>query len=317
MHFEDYFARTFQSVKEINNVKPLKTVILTGSSSQACLGDLCTTRPGATPPSSSSHSQPDFAKGDMQLSRSQIDEIVASALLQQSKDTVALRDFALGARHLPELTTACPSSLSARQQYFIRLASRLSSFNLESLIGKVPSMALTDKVGENFCWEFPGSYGHLGIVLKERISVHQVSIDHLPRELGSDTGIRQAPRKVILWGKVQGEHNVALAQLYRQRLGSYRTGHIPLKPRGLQGGSDLYVPLVEFEYKLGGSSKPHIQTSSVPPYLRTLNMDFEIVVLEILSNYGAPSTCLHRVRVHGSPVKSLAVYSHVNRQSRQ
>lgn len=171
-------------------------------------------------------------------------------------------------------------------------------------------MALTQRVSEDSCWEFPGSYGHLGIVLKERISVHHISIDHIPRELASDVGILQAPRKMILWGQAQGANNVALAHQYLQHLEDQaRKDPVPMAPRGLQNSSVLYVPLAQFEYKLLGSSKSHVQTASVPRYLKDLNMDFGVVILEILSNHGGSSTCLHRVRIHGSPVKALSIYT--------
>jgi hypothetical protein len=280
-------------------------------------GSLSTDLPMQIPSTTSQPPQSDSLDSDSIPSRpaqrnpsvthSEVDAMIASALLRQSKDVISLRDLALGARYLPELTTLTPVALSNRQLSALRLASRFSGFDLESRIGRLPSMALTDKIGEDYCWNFPGSSGHLGIALKERISVHQASIDHIPRELASDVGIQQAPRKVILWGKVDGEHNEAMAQMYRQHLQFQNPDPVPLRPKGLRDTKNSYVPLVYMEYKLVGSSHSHIQTGSVSHYLKSLGMDFDVVILEVLSNWGAPSTCLHRVRVHGSAIKSLVV----------
>ena len=244
------------------------------------------------------------------ISKTQVEEMIQDSILRQTKDTISLRDYALGALHVPNLTTYTPTPLSIKQRLGARFLSNIFSLDLESHIGKQPSKALNDKLEEGHCWEFHGPYGHLGIALKDRITIEKVSIDHIPRELASDHAIQQAPRKMILWGKVAGGRNLALVQAYWREVEARRPFSIPLpsRPRGLSNSKDVYLPLTEFEYRLSPSSKPHIQTAPVPSFLRSFDIDFDVVVLEILSNWGSSSTCLYRVRIHGFPVKSLALY---------
>jgi len=242
------------------------------------------------------------------LTSDDVEDMIRIAVLRHSKDSISMRDFAYGSRHIPDLTTTTSPSLPRKQGLILRLASNLLSFDLISSMGRGPLKAFTERLDEGHCWEFPGSNGLLGIALKERISVRHLSLDHIPRELASDTAIQQAPRKVVLWGKVDGDRNFAVLQEYQDRLLGHRPFSGTTWPKGLQDSQDIFVPLVEFEYKLSGSTYSHVQSKATPSYLASLNMDFDTVVLEIVSNWGAASTCLYRVRVHGNPVNSLSLF---------
>lgn len=158
---------------------------------------------------------------------------------------------------------------------------------------------------EQSCWLFPGLYGHLGIRLKERISVNKFTVEHLSRDTLSDFAILQAPRKVILWGRVDGHHNLLKVQQNDIVAGSPDSPFLRLSQRN----RELFIPLASFEYKLSGGLGSNIQTKDVSKALLSLQMDFEVIVLEILNNWGAVSTCLYRVRVHGNPLKAVALRS--------
>ncbi len=61
-----------------------------------------------------------------------------------------------------------------------------------------------------------------------------------------------------------------------------------------------FVSIAEFEYDLYAGW--HIQTFPVKEHIQERGFDFGLLVLEVLSNWGGPETCLHRVRVHGTPL---------------
>jgi len=76
--------------------------------------------------------QPPSAPVQPTTSRSQLEDVISSAVIRHSKDMISLRDFGLGARYIPELTTTTPSGLSMKQRFVVRLVSRLTSFDFMS-----------------------------------------------------------------------------------------------------------------------------------------------------------------------------------------
>ncbi|KAI0744914.1 hypothetical protein C8Q76DRAFT_789381 [Earliella scabrosa] len=207
---------------------------------------------------------------------SYIDKMVASAL----KDPVGRRDFALaadGARIAPKLT---------------------STFELESNISVVrpPTNILDEDLRSGSCWEFPDNHAQVGIKLKEFIIPTHITIDHVPHELAAD--IRQAPRRIVVWGAVDGRGSEERVVETRARL---RTSPLYIfgdGPEITAGGR--FLPIATFEYSINTGS--HIQTFPADPVITTSRIPFVAIVVEVMSNWGAPSTRVYRVRIHGESV---------------
>ncbi|KAI0712374.1 hypothetical protein C8Q76DRAFT_571591, partial [Earliella scabrosa] len=155
-----------------------------------------------------------------------------------------------------------------------------------------PETVLSDDVRVSGCWRVPGSGGQIGVVLSELIYPTHVTIDHIPLPLASDTD--DAPREMILWGVIDGAASKdRYAQLHGAVLGAAGVDH---QGPHINAGF-TFIPISTFEYDRHGKS--HVQTFSVHPLVVTSRIDFGLVVLDIVSNWGSNTTCLYRLRVHG------------------
>ncbi|KAG2104637.1 hypothetical protein BD769DRAFT_1367058 [Suillus cothurnatus] len=205
--------------------------------------------------------------------------LIKDALNQYTKDTMALHDYALrsaGARIVPKFTSETLWNLSVGHQ---------------ALRGLSPETVLLDDMKHGGCWVSPGSHVRLGIALPHRIFIDQVTIDHVPIPMAQD--ITTAPRKVVIWGLVHSNESLfAPPDLDSQ-----------LTTTVITGGSLIgtFLEIISFEYDI--FNQTHIQTFAVPREITSLQVDFDVIIVEVLSNWGSEvATCLYRVRIHGSPI---------------
>ncbi|KAI0742323.1 hypothetical protein C8Q80DRAFT_1108657 [Daedaleopsis nitida] len=207
--------------------------------------------------------------------QSYIDKAIAAAL----KDPVGRRDFALaadGARIAKKLTFPLdPADLS---------------------VPRPPENVLDEDLRSASCWSFWGTEGQVAIKVPEFIYPTHVTIDHVLHEIAAD--LKQAPRQIVVWGLLEGAGNL---KRYADALDSFRTSALNSTGEGppVTGGGS-FLPLAVFDYGIHSGS--HIQTFPVdPPIIHSL-IYFGVFVFEIRSNWGAESTRLYRVRVHGLQV---------------
>lgn len=164
-----------------------------------------------------------------------------------------------------------------------------------SLIYSSPLYAIDEDSRVGHCWSIPQRSGQLGIILAQPVIPSHVTIQHIPRNVAADISV--APRAMILWGVVDGAKNRERIQrmpnwphhplLKRRRGPPYRSSYI-------------FAPLSVIEYSI--SDKAHTQTFAVYDHIQNARLDFAIVVLEILDNWGSDETCLYRVMIHGQVV---------------
>ena len=174
-----------------------------------------------------------------------------------------------------------------------RLTSNCRSWSL-GLIADTADLAISDNMQVGQCWMLPSRSGQLGVILSSPIVPSHVTIDHIPRAIAAEIG--EAPRSMILWGVVDGAHNTA--KLRDIVLPELPTQHPRLGP-SLSAGYQ-YLPIAAFEYNI--SKRETAQTFRAFDYIWDTRVDFLIVVLEILDNWGAAETRLYRVKVHGEVV---------------
>ncbi|OJT14953.1 Spindle pole body-associated protein sad1 [Trametes pubescens] len=149
-------------------------------------------------------------------------------------------------------------------------------------------LALRDNLHGGKCWKLRGVQGQIGIRLSNSIHPTSVTIDHLPREVTHD--IDQAPRRMTLWGVVDGPTNHGR---YAE-LGTHASVEKDAPP---VGAGLTFAALSRFEYNI--DSPRIIQTFPIHDRIIQSGITFSVFVLEVETNWGGNITCIYRVRLHG------------------
>jgi SUN domain-containing protein 1/2 len=227
-----------------------------------------------------------------------IGHLVDTAMARHARDTIAKADFALhsgGAVVIPSLTSDTHEIKphGVRQQVISYLTGHGYA------IGRPPITALHHETHVGHCWPFEGAQGQLGVTLSRIVQIEEITIDHVARDIAWD--MSSAPRKMEVWGLIEGSSNFEKAAA----LDAARTNagqEIPMQPRSLPH-STRYVRIAHFEYDVDAPNA--VQTFPVDEDVRASGMDFGIVVLRVLDNWGQQFTCLYRFRVHGQMIEEL------------
>jgi SUN domain-containing protein 1/2 len=147
------------------------------------------------------------------------------------------------------------------------------------------------------------------VALAFPIFVEEVTIDHVAKSTALD--MRSAPRQMEVWGLVEGKDNIARVRVWKEDLARQQPtdNEVVDYPKTLPKHPE-YIRLAIFTYNI--HSPNNVQTFPVMTEIRELNVDFGIVVLRVLNNWGRDDfTCLYRFRVHGQRLgEILAPYSH-------
>ena len=268
----------------------------------------------------SSNSKIQIKSSDGQDITALIHHLVDSAVSTISQDILAKPDFALhsgGARIIPSLTSP---SFEIRPQSLGSQMIGLITGNGYA-IGRPPITALHHEMQNGHCWPFAGGEGQLGVALASPIIMEEVTIDHVAKSIAFD--MRSAPRQMEVWGLVEGKDNIARVQAWKEDLAARREAEQPsgedsstTHDQDGSDGSDVYhdnyevdypktlpkypeyIRLANFTYNI--HSPNNVQTFPVMAEIRELGIDFGIVVLRVLNNWGRDDfTCLYRFRVHG------------------
>lgn len=161
-----------------------------------------------------------------------------------------------------------------------------------------PVVALDDDIRPGQCWRVDRSSAQLGIQLRRPVSVTNITIDHVPKELVS--GVHNAPRNIMVWGqptaKLDSEDwkRAILAEERRDPALQALTS----RPAPLISDGPQLLPLAFLEYDV--HARDNIQTFSAFDATVKFNVTCQLIVFDILDNWGATSLCLYRVRVHGN-----------------
>jgi len=107
--------------------------------------------------------------------------------------------------------------------------------------------------------------------------------------------IGMAPRKIILWGMVEGDNNLEKYNALHQSATGILLELFQSTPAVMDG--IVLVPLSSFDYNI--YTPHHIQSFSILPAVANAGMDFGVAVFTILENWGGLSTCVYHVGVHG------------------
>ncbi|KAI0250226.1 hypothetical protein BJV78DRAFT_1376715 [Lactifluus subvellereus] len=230
-----------------------------------------------------------------------IGHLVDTAVSRYSKDAIAKADFALasgGATVIPSLTS---DTLEIVPQGFRQQVIGYLTGN-GFAIGRPPITALHHETHNGHCWPFVGDHGQFGVTLAHPVIIEEITIDHVASEVAWD--MHSAPRAMEVWGLVEGAANQAKVATWEDARNEAGL-EVPAQPRSLPR-SAKYVRVAQFEYDIGKPDEA-VQTFPADADVRALELDFGIVALRVLSNWGKEFTCLYRFRVHGQKFEEPAV----------
>jgi hypothetical protein len=210
------------------------------------------------------------------------------------KDNLALADFAL------LRSGAFPVAILTSKSAILRYPPRRSSAalgNKQTASKMIPNSiesALDADLQPGSCWMMGAPTGHLGVALPLPVFITNITIDHIPWELVPSIG--DAPRSVVVWGLLENAHLVAnYGALLRSDLQPPKAA---MEAAVSLNSRSTFVELARLEYNIS-QDKSHVQSVPVHSAVLAAKRPFEIVLLEVKSNWGRDHTCLYRFRVHG------------------
>jgi hypothetical protein len=226
-----------------------------------------------------------------------LEEVVGN-LLQIQPVSQPVRNFALhrnGAIVIPELT----STTHNLPQHTIHswILQQLRGFDTFHEYVNLPYVVLEDDVSVGQCWEFAGSTGTIGIRLPEAIQLSEVIIRHIQPAMVSPGTLGQAPRDVVLWGRI-GSNQMKSLDGYEGYIRSAAEMSFPRFSAHYRT-DDQFLRLSLMRYDV--SALTTIQKFSLSHEISALGLFFQILVFEVRSNWGSPTTCLYHFGIHGIP----------------
>jgi len=222
----------------------------------------------------------------------EMDAMIDRRLRVHSKDTLALADFALlrmGAFPITKLTSRSPSLRSLPR----RFSGTYKRKHATQMMTNSAELALDPDIQPGSCWLMEASTGYLGVALPFPVLVSNVTVDHIAWELVSH--VRDAPRSVVVWGLIE---NVSPAFYHAPFLSKLQPPKAAVDLAISFNPNSTFMELARLEYDWTQTSS-HIQSVPVRSVVVETGIAFEIVILEVKSNWGAERTCLYRFRVHG------------------
>ncbi|KAI1787158.1 hypothetical protein LXA43DRAFT_896715 [Ganoderma leucocontextum] len=147
-----------------------------------------------------------------------------------------------------------------------------SSDELDGISFHNPDNVLTADLDRKSCWFFPESCGQVAIRVSQLIRLTHTTIDYLSPQ---ETLTHHAPRRIIIWGLVDGAANKVLYQ----RLATYREVHQRLGDGPAHTGAYTFLPFANFTYDIG-SAFP-IQTFPSSPDIVTSGLTSGLFVVEV------------------------------------
>jgi hypothetical protein len=186
------------------------------------------------------------------------------------------RDVTAGARILPELTSATTQIQPYRfDQQLLRWTARKPP-----VIPVPPEAVLTESAT---CWCFLGPTGHITLELLHPVYVNNITVSH------SLTDHRSAPNNLVLWAIVPRANAESLLEVKAM-------SQLPTSLQKSQTMFPIAIGGFQFDVQKGGQN----QTFELDSAFAKASMKVDRVLLQILSNWGASSTCLYGIRIHGS-----------------
>ena len=168
------------------------------------------------------------------------------------------------------------------------LLRKLRGFDVNRIHINPPTVVLEKTLDLGECWEFTGASGQIGISFARPIKLANVTI-YQARGIVSAKENGRTPRDIVLWGQTNTPGNFSSGILENRTMEKFFGPGI----RSPQLGTHLR--LAEMEY----AQVSKAQTFKLSQAAENVDASFEGVVVQVLSNWGAPTTCLYHIGVQG------------------
>lgn len=162
-----------------------------------------------------------------------------------------------------------------------------------------PALALSPAIAIASCWNIRSLPAQLGIQLWSPVHPTHVTIDHLPRAFPSSVDARQTPRSMVLWGVLDGSSRQDIYRSIATAERSATSSIVRVRPHIHR--DHQYALLASFVYDAASTASS--QTFPIIESLQHSQLDFSLVVLEVIDGWGGGDVFLCRVRIHGEPVE--------------
>ena len=156
-----------------------------------------------------------------------------------------------------------------------------------------PEDLLEEDDGAHPCCFFAGDRAQVAVRLSQLIRPTHVTIDYV---LPARTMSRNAPRRLVLWGLVDGAANKALFKSLTQFHHEQRS----LGEGPPNSGRLVFLPFADFAFDAHAAFP--IQTFPIHSEIVFSGMSSGFYILEIRSNWGGNLTGIRRLRLHGEQV---------------
>ncbi|KAJ2912339.1 hypothetical protein MD484_g8071, partial [Candolleomyces efflorescens] len=163
---------------------------------------------------------------------------------------------------------------------------------------RLPIVVIEELLVLGDCWEFAGHRGTVGIRLSEPVNITSLSVHYISPNRLSQTSRQKAPKSLTLWGLVKQPGSIELMNpslLYRSP-STFTPPGFPSHPYG----SDIFIPLIHAEYDLNSNEPVQTFEPSGTQDDHEQSLLYDTVIVEVTGNWGANSTCLYHLGIHGS-----------------
>jgi hypothetical protein len=167
---------------------------------------------------------------------------------------------------------------------------------------KPPTVVLENDIRIGNCWSFAGPVGNIGISLDKRILITNITIDYVD-PLVSPSNLHQAPKSAVMWGLLDNGLSLPDAMSKALKESDQTLCTAKCFSHSTHASSTqfrMFYPLANFTYDIN-TGNVH-QSFPIHDAVHDSGVDFQVVVIQITDNWGADTTCLYHVGIHGKPV---------------
>ncbi|KAJ3822680.1 hypothetical protein F5880DRAFT_1483634 [Lentinula raphanica] len=206
-----------------------------------------------------------------------------------------LPDFGLaegGAKVISGLTS--PTEGLAPLSYAAGLLAVLRGYDKTQMHINPPLVVLEEQLSVSNCWKFSGSQGHIAVSLSDTIIWTQFTL-HFPDHLdASSSRLEQAPKILIMWALVRKSEveveNVRFLTAW-ERFVTVKQ----LVDSSVFNSSSALLEVARILYRPSTGGRQTFSTQ--------IPVETSIVLIEVVDNWGDPSTCIHRISFHSDSHK--------------